>query len=87
MVYANARVISLTSPVITKIENNAGGVSVGFSANVADVAGQFVLQSSSSVSGPYSDVSSAITGLGGGKFVATLSAGGPRQFYRVKRIY
>jgi hypothetical protein len=85
--YDNLRVISLASPVVTRIETDAGNARIDFSANAADVVGQFVLQAAPAVTGPYNDVSATITSLGGGNFRATTALGGTAQFYRVRRVF
>jgi len=86
VIYANARVISLAKPVITKIALNAGNAEITFSANAGDVVGQFTLQSASVVNGTYLDTSSTITSLGGGAFKAVKLAGASAQYYRIRRI-
>jgi hypothetical protein len=87
VIYDNVRVISLASPVITGITNKAGNVGINFSANAADVAGQFTLQSAPAVTGPYTDVASTISALGGGNFSTVKASSGPSQFYRIRRMY
>jgi len=88
VVYANARVISLASPVITDIAVVGGNVEVTFTANSSDVPGQFTLQESSpSVTGAYADTSSTISSLGGGAFKAVKAVPSAQTFYRVRRIY
>lgn len=87
VIYANARVISLAVPVVASIQTDATNARINFSAGAGDVPGQFVLQAASLVTGPYNDVSSAITSLGGGNFRATRALNGNQQFYRLKRIY
>jgi hypothetical protein len=87
VVYANVRVISLASPVITKIVRNGANAEVTFTANSGDVVAQFTLQSSSAVTGPYADTASTISSLGGGAFKAVKAAGASQQFYRVRRLY
>ena len=87
VIYANARVISLASPVITQITNDASNVTIKFNGNAGDVPGQFVLQSASVVNGPYIDVSSTITSPASGTFSATRTLNGPTQFYRIRRTY
>ncbi len=84
----NLRVISLAVPVITKVVLNGGNAEITFTANAADVAGQFVLQQSTPpVTGPYSDTTSSINALGGGAFKAVKAAGAGPTFYRIRRIY
>ncbi len=88
ILFANARVISLAAPVITHTVLNGGNAEITFTANAADVAGQFVLQQSTPlVTGPYSDTTSSINALGGGAFKAVKAAGAGPTFYRIRRIY
>jgi Calx-beta domain len=87
VIYANVRVISLASPNITAIKSIGGNIQISFSANAGDVAGQFILQSASQVSGPYTDVSSTIASAGAGQFSATKPLSGGTQFYRVRRVF
>jgi hypothetical protein len=89
VVYDNVRVISLAAPVITVIQRVGGNVQIDFTAGSGDVPGQFVLQSASGVTGPYSDVSSTITALGGGTFrsVKAVNPLDAAAFYRVRRAY
>jgi hypothetical protein len=86
VIYANARVISLTGPFITKVVRNGGNAEITFTANALDVVAQFTLQSASLVNGTYADTSSTITSLGGGAFKAVKAAAGNQQFYRIRRI-
>ena len=88
VVYANARVISLASPVITKIVVNGANVEITFTANAGDVPAQFTLQQATpAVTGPYGDTGSTITSLGGGAFKSVKAAGAGPTFYRIRRIY
>ena len=87
VVYANARVISLASPVITNVVLNAGHAVITFGANAADVVGQFALQAAPAVNGTYADTSSVLSSLGGGAFKADTLVGGSQQFYRIRRMY
>jgi hypothetical protein len=88
VIYDNVRVISLASPVITNIVDNAGNIEITFVATSGDVPGQFVLQASSpSPSGTYADVSSTITSLGGGYFKSVKAAGASPTFYRIRRVF
>jgi hypothetical protein len=86
-IFANARVLSLASPLLTKIQITGGNAVIDFTDNTADVAGQFVLQSAALVAGTYADVSSTITALSAGHFRATVPVSGNVQFYRVRRAY
>jgi hypothetical protein len=74
-------------PSITAIALiNAGtSVQVDFSGNAADAATDYVLQSSATVQGPYSDISSVNTSTGTGTFRAVAPVSGDAQFYRIKR--
>jgi hypothetical protein len=87
VIYDNVRVISLASPAIKQIQTDPTNAKIDFSANASDVAAQFVLQASSAAAGPYSDVNSTITALGGGVFRATKALSGTQQFYRIRRVY
>jgi hypothetical protein len=88
VIYANARVISLASPRITRIVDPLAGMTIVFQANASDVPAQFTLQKSSPLpAGPYADVASTITSLGGGSFQAVKAKDASPAFYRIRRIY
>lgn len=87
VIYANARVISLAAPALSRLRVSDGNAQIDFSANSGDVAGQFILQSAAAVTGPYADVVASISALGGGNFRATKAVSGNAEFYRVRRIY
>ncbi len=89
VVIDNVRVISLAAPVITAINIVGPNVQVDFTANAGDVVSQFVLQSASSVSGPYTDTSSTITSPSAGNFRATKAYNplSTETYYRVRRAY
>jgi hypothetical protein len=64
------------------------GITIGFQANASDVPAQFTLQKSSPLAtGPYADVASTITSLGGGSFQAVKAKDASPAFYRIRRIY
>jgi hypothetical protein len=87
VIYANARVISLANPVIKSIVDPVAGMTIVFQANAGDVPAQFTLQKSSPlVTGPYADVASTITSLGGGAFQAVKAKDASPAFYRIRRI-
>jgi hypothetical protein len=86
VIYANARVISLAQPRITKVVLNGSNAEITFAANAGDVPTQFTLQSASPVNSTYTDGTSTITSLGGGIFKAVKSIAGNQQFYRIRRI-
>jgi hypothetical protein len=88
VVYDNIRVISLAGPVVVAINKVGANVNIDFTAGNGDVPAQFVLQSASAVTGPYSDISSTITSLGGTSFRASTPLPvSPPAFYRVRRAY
>jgi hypothetical protein len=89
VVYDNLRVVSLAGPVVTSISRVGGNVQIDFTAGAADVPGQFVLQSASVVTGPYTDTTATITSLGGGSFRATkpFDPNALAVFYRIRRPY
>ena len=88
VIYANARVVSLAVPVVTKIGQNGSNLEITFTANAGDVPSQFVLQQSSPLAtGAYADTTSVITSLGGGAFKAVKAIGASPTFYRVRRLY
>jgi hypothetical protein len=85
----NARVVrletSVTQPVITQIDVAGGTVTIDFTGDVADLPGQFKLQSSATVNGTYvDDLSAGITG-GSGSYQATTAASGQARYYRIRR--
>jgi hypothetical protein len=86
VIFANARVISLARPLLTKVVRNGSNAEITFTANAGDVPAQFVLQSASLVNSGYADTSSTITALGGGTFKAVKAVAGNQQFYRIRRI-
>jgi hypothetical protein len=87
VIYANARVISLARPHITSIVDPVAGMTIVFQANAGDVPAQFTLQKSSPLAaGPYADVASTITSLGGGAFQAVKAKDASPAFYRIRRI-
>src|ERR1017187_4690874 len=87
VIYANARVISLANPVIKSIVDPVAGMTIVFQANAGDVPAQFTLQKSSPLAaGPYADVASTITSLGGGAFQAVKAKDASPAFYRIRRI-
>ena len=87
VIYANARVISLARPVIKSIVDPVTGMTIVFQANAGDVPAQFTLQKSSPLAaGPYADVASTITSLGGGAFQAVKAKDASPAFYRIRRI-
>ena len=79
--------LAVAGPFITSITliNAGANVQVDFSGNAADAATDYVLQSSSTVQGPYSDISSVNTSTGTGTFRAVAPVSGDAQFYRIKR--
>jgi hypothetical protein len=78
--------IGANEPIIlTSIQILGGNVRIDFTAGAGDTPATFTLRSSSSVNGPYSDVSSTITQLGVGTFRAERALSGSQQFYRVRR--
>jgi len=89
VVYDNVRVISLASPVIKSIVDSGGaGITIVFQANAGDVPAQFTLQKSAPLAtGPYADIASTITSLGGGSFQAVKAKDASPAFYRIRRIY
>ncbi len=87
VIFANARVILLTAPAITSIQVIGGNAVIDFGDSTSNVAGQFVLQSASTVAGPYADLASSITTLSAGHFRATVPVSGSAQFYRVRKTY
>jgi hypothetical protein len=87
VIYANARVISLARPHITSIVDPVAGMTIVFQANAGDVPAQFTLQKSAPlVTGPYADIASSITSLGGGAFQAVKAKDASPAFYRIRRI-
>jgi hypothetical protein len=86
--FSNLRVVSLDAPTITRIVRNAGNVVITFtSPNTSDTTANFALQSSSVVTGTFTDVSPAatITSLGSSTFQATYPQSGSTMFYQIRR--
>lgn len=94
VLFDNLRVISLASPTITSITPGTPNVTIQFTANAspADQTVQFVVQSASSVTGPYTDVGGpgvGITSPTAGNFTATVAVNplDAQKYYRVRRVY
>jgi hypothetical protein len=81
----NLKVVTMQAPLITKIQNAGGSVTVDFSASTVDSPSGFTLQSASSVTGPFVDVSSSNSQLSPGQFRAVRASSGSAQFYRIRR--
>lgn len=73
------RIITLTPP-------SGGNVDLYFWGGSGDTAGDFAVQRAADLTGGFTDVSSAITDLGGNQFKATVAASGDQGFYRVRRL-
>ncbi len=81
--YANLQVVQLTAPAISSTTLNGGNVTLAFSS--PDSSATFILQSSSNVGGPYTDVpNGVVTPLGNGQYQATGPQIGDQQFYRLR---
>ena len=90
--FSNLQVVKLGQIVITILPINppsGGNVTIQFtSSNGADTTSSFALQSSSTVTGPYTDVSPAATFTqSGGVFQTIYPQSGPVRFYRIRRVY
>jgi hypothetical protein len=86
--FSNLRVVSLDAPTITSISTNGGNVVIQFSTpDSSDTTANFALQSASTVTGTFSDVSPAatFTSLGSGLFQVTYPESGDLQFYQIGR--
>jgi hypothetical protein len=87
VIYANARVISLSSPHITRTVVSGGNIVITFSGNAGDAPAQFTLQQSSPLAkGAYADTASVITSPSSGVFQAVKAVGANPTFYRIRRI-
>lgn len=92
--FDNLRVISLASPAITSIQPGSPNLTIQFTANAspADQASQFVVQSASAVTGPYTDIGTpgvGITSPSAGNFTATVAVNPleSQKYYRIRRVY
>jgi hypothetical protein len=77
----------LSDPInITAIKVLGGSVEISFTGPVAALPGDFKLQSSGDVNGPYTDDNSAVIIQSGpaGSFKATTATSGPVRFYKIK---
>ncbi len=86
--YSNVRVVNL-APRITSVSLVGANVVIVFTTpDGTDTAASFVLQSSTTVAGTYTDVSPAatITQLSPGVFQAVKATSGPTQFYRIRHL-
>jgi hypothetical protein len=83
--FSNLRVLNLTvTPIsITSVKLNGAQVQINFIGPSSDQASAFTLQSVSTVTGTFADVSATITG-GTGSFQATIPVSGTTQFYRIR---
>jgi hypothetical protein len=80
---ATLTVIIPPSPDITDFTLNGTNASFVFtSTDIYDTTNSFTLQSSTNVTGPYTDVSTSITNSGDSYYI-TLPKGGPTEFYRI----
>lgn len=86
-IFDNVRVVNLTSTRanISTIHIVGGNVEINFTADPADAASAYTLQSSTVVTGGFAaDAGATITALGGGLFRATSpNVGSPQRFYRI----
>jgi len=86
--FSNLRVVRLASPVITATTLNGGNIKIAFTSNDGDdTTASFVVQSSSTVNGVYTDVTPAATitqDPASAIFTATAAQNGPVQFYRIR---
>jgi hypothetical protein len=83
---ALASVQVVTPVIITQGSVSGGQVTVAFTGDSADLPAAFTLQSSTVVTGPYTnDASATITKTSAGVFRATATTNGPAKFYRLKR--
>jgi hypothetical protein len=86
--FANLQVVSLEAPTITSTVMSGANVVIQFtSPDTSDTAANFALQSSSTVTGTFTDVSPAatVTSLGGGNFQITYAQSGNVEFYQIRR--
>jgi hypothetical protein len=94
VIFDNLRVISLVSPTITSLQPGSPNLTIQFTANTspADQTVQFVVQSASSVTGPYTDIGvpgASITSPSAGNFTAVVAVNpvDTQKYYRVRRVY
>jgi len=74
----------LAGPIITAIALSGTNLTITFSASQSDTAGEFTLQSSAEVTGPYANVPGAVTVQTiYGTFSVTIPAPPSTQFYRI----
>ena len=86
--YASLTVVQLTAPVITRIVDNGGSVTLTFLGSAGDAPSSFALQSCPTLSpASFTDVTPAptITSLGSNVFQVTATKPGSQQFYRIRR--
>ena len=79
------QVTGTTPPHITSISVSGSTVTIHFTGDASDSASAFTLLSSGAVGGTYGPASGAIITGSSGSYQATVSTGGPAQFYRIKR--
>lgn len=84
--FANLSVVRIGAPTITSINRSGANVTIGFNSNDGSAtAASFALQSASSVSGPYADVTGAsIAQLPSTAYQATTTSAASAQFYRIR---
>ena len=87
--FSNLRVVGLdVGPTITNIKLDPGNVVITFTGpNSDDTPANFVLQSSSTINGTFTDVIPAATvvSLGSGSYQITYPESGSAQFYQIRR--
>lgn len=72
-------------PHISSVTLSGGNVTITFTADAADSATAFTLQSSSVVTGPYNNVAAAAAQTSPGTFQFNVATSGGAQFYRISR--
>jgi hypothetical protein len=85
VIYDNLTVIQLALD-ITSINVVGTTVTITFTWGLDEPASVFALQSSSSVTTPFSDTAATIVRTGVGTYTATLSTSGTKQFYQVRHL-
>ena len=86
MINVFANPLGTAAPIqIRRIAIVGGNVQVDFEAGTSDSPGNFALESTGAVSGPFTNANATITQLAPGQFRAERALSGSRQFYRVKR--
>ncbi len=84
VVIDNVRVVRLQGLKVTQVTDAGANVVIKFTFDLNDTASSFVVQSASSVTGPYTDVAATVVQLTPGTYQATVAKSGAGKTYRLR---